>query len=54
MTKEEVTNEFVLRLLKTVDTCDKVIHAAYEKRAQTLTELNEWLVEAYKEASKEE
>jgi len=53
MTTEEVTNEFVLRLLKTVDTCDQEIIAAYEKRGRAATELSEWLRKAYKEASNE-
>ena len=51
MTTQEVTQEFVLRLLKAINLCDHELQAAYEKRQQTLRELNEWLQEAYEEAS---
>ena len=50
MTKLEVTQEFALRLWKAVSLCDKEMQAAYEKRQQTLRELNEWFLEAYEEA----
>lgn len=50
MTKLEVTQEFVMQLLEAVSQCDKELCAAYDKRQQTLRELNEWLQEAYEEA----
>ena len=49
MTQREIHEEFILKLLKIVHNCDKDLESAYEKRNKSLTELNEWLVEAWKE-----
>ena len=51
MTQREVQEEFVLRLLDVVSACDAKIQIAYEERNLALTELNEWLAKAYKEAT---
>ena len=51
MTTEELQEKFILRLLKAIKECDDEMHAAYVKRGKAITELNEWLVEAWKEAT---
>ena len=50
---EEVYEKFILDLLEAVEVCDQELRKAYEKRQQTIKELHEWLVEAWKEASLE-
>ena len=51
MTKREVQEEFLLKLLGIINSCDEDIQAVYEKRNKALTELNEWATKAWKEAT---
>ena len=51
MTQQEIQHEFILKLLKIVNTCDKDLEAAYKKRNKALVVLNDWAVEAWEEAT---
>jgi hypothetical protein len=50
MTQQEIPQEFIFKMLEIVSTCDNEMRAAYEKRNKLLTELNEWVIESWKEA----
>ena len=51
MIKEEIQQEFILELLKIVNTYDEDFQAAYEQRNKALTKLNEWVIKVWNEAT---